>query len=57
MSRRARRPWGPPGFAPSVASIPWTSSGKTRWETPRFRMALLQARLTNSECRLVWSTV
>jgi len=57
IARDGSRPSGPPAAAPSAAGSVYTSSGKIRWETPRLRIALLQARFANSECLLVYSTV
>ncbi len=56
IALEATRPRGPPAVAPSSAGRVCTSSGKIRCETPRFRIALLQARLTSSACLLVCST-
>ena len=56
MVLRVMRPAGPPGSLPSLAGSTWTSSGKMRWDTPRFRIALLHARLTSSACLLEWRT-
>ena len=52
MVLRVIRPAGPPGSLPSEAGSTCTSSGKIRCDTPRFRIALLHARLTSSACLL-----
>ena len=42
------RPAGPPARAPAGAGCSCTSSGSTRWPTPRPTSAVLQARVISS---------